>query len=373
MENKFLGLGKAYYNALKINRAGLRIKKKYLIIESDDWGAIRTPSNMAINAFREKGMEIEKSLYQFDALESDSDLNELFNLLLEFKDCKGKPLKLTTNTIVGNPDFEKIKESNYTSYFYESFVDTYKRYPSHSKAFEIIKSGIDKEVVRPQFHGREHLNIKRWFHSLNSGNEFTRFSFDWGSTYSGKGDYSFMEAFDWDNKSDIIFQNQILREGFQLFENIFDFPSKSFIAPCYNWDPEIETELKDNGVSIIQSLKKQYIPTGKFESYTSLPHHFGELNSLGLRYNIRNCFLEPSLGQGIDWVDRCMAQIQTAFFFKKPAVICSHRINYIGFIDINNRDRGLSTLRKLMKRVMLKWPDVQFISTDQLGDLLTNK
>jgi hypothetical protein len=179
-----------------------------------------------------------------------------------------------------------------------------------------------------------------------------------------------MEAFDWDLPEDVEDQKQVLAEGLELFKKVFGFESKTFIAPCYNWDPLLETVLKEKGIRLIQGLRNQLAPTGSFGQYKSIPHYLGEANELGLKYSIRNCFLEPSQLPGKDWVDSCLAQIQTAFFWKKPAVICSHRINYIGYIDPRNSERGLRDLKLLMKQVLLKWPDVQFITTEQLCGLI---
>lgn len=63
-------------------------------------------------------------------------------------------------------------------------------------------------------------------------------------------------------------------------------------------------------------------------------------------------------------------QIRTAFMYQKPAVICTHRINYIGGILAANRDRGLRDLKRLLATITKKWPDVRFISSDQLIDYL---
>jgi hypothetical protein len=66
-----------------------------------------------------------------------------------------------------------------------------------------------------------------------------------------------------------------------------------------------------------------------------------------------------------------MARIQVAFLYNKPAVISSHRVNYVGYIDSKNRDIGLGQLKKLLERVVERWPDVNFISTDQLKNYIT--
>jgi hypothetical protein len=361
---------KARLTAYKTNAAGIKLPGRYLIIESDDWGAIRTPSKEALKLFEKRGLGLGNSIYKNDSLASNEDLDQLFNLLQSFKDSKGNALKITANAIMANPNFEKIKAAGFTQFYFEDFRITLQKYPEHDKAFLKWKQAIADNIFVPQFHGREHLQYKRWLKVLQSGNEDALFCFNSGATYSGKNDYSFMEAYDWDQPEDVNEQKKIVEEGLNMFENVFGFISKSFIAPCYNWDPKLEPMLASKGVQLIQGIRNQLIPTGIFDQYERLPHYFGEVNSAGLKYNIRNCFLEPSQLPGKDWVDSCLAQVQSAFLLKKPAVVCSHRINYIGFINQHNRDRGLKDLQRLIKMVLKKWPDVTFISTDQLNDLL---
>jgi hypothetical protein len=178
-----------------------------------------------------------------------------------------------------------------------------------------------------------------------------------------------MESYDWDNPSEIENHKIIIADGLRLFKEIFGFESKSFIAPCYNWDSKLEAFLADQNIEWIQGLRSQLQPTGTFDNYQLKKHSFGQKNN-GVKYNIRNCFFEPSMLPSKNWVDSCLAQIQSAFLFSKPAVICSHRINFIGFINEKNRDRGLKDLDQLLQQVLKKWPDVKFISTDQLSNYI---
>ena len=365
-KNQLIQSFKSYLSATTINATGKSVKEKLIIIESDDWGAIRTPSKEAAGEFREKGLEIGKSMYRFDALESQDDLELLFDVLAKYKGSDDKPAKITANAIMANPDFDKIKASGFTEFHHEKVTETFKKYPQHSNNIAIWKQGKSHGVFQPQFHGREHLNYKRWLRVLQQQNKAAHFCFDRGATYSGTGDYSFMEAYDWDAPSDIPEQKMVIQDGLNIFKEIFGETSKSFIAPCYNWDPAIEEVLKHNGVEWIQGIRSQLIPTGTFDNYIPLRHYFGEKNDLGLQYNVRNCILEPSMNANRDWVNSCLAQISSAFHWNKPAVICSHRINFVGFIEESNRDRGLRDLNMLLKSIVRKWPDAKFISTDEL-------
>lgn len=361
---------KSYLSATKINRKGKNVAQKLVLLESDDWGAIRTPSKEALVAFQKKGLDIGNSIYQVDALESESDLAMLFEVLAKHKGSDGRAAKMTANCILANPDFQKIKASEYREFHYEKVTETMQRYPNHSKGIALWKQGKSDGVFQPQLHGREHLNYKRWLKVLQQQNEAALFCFDWGATYSGVADYSFMEAYDWDTPEEVEAQKQVISDGMRLFTELFQEPSKTFIAPCYNWDPAIEATLAELGVQWIQGIPNQLVPTGTFDHYTRIPHYFGETNSLGLQYNIRNCVLEPSMQPNRDWVNSCLAQIASAFHWQKPAVICSHRINYIGGIDAKNSERGLKDLDALLKKIVKKWPEVVFISTDQLADYL---
>ena len=360
---------KSFAAATAINRKGNSLKEKLIIIESDDWGAIRTPSKDTITYFEKKGFEIATSIYKNDSLASQDDLEKLFEVLQTYKGSDGKPAVLTANSIMANPDFAKIKAHDFQHYFWEPFTETFKRYPKHHNNFQLWKEGINNGVFYPQFHGREHLNVKRWMTALQSNNEAIFTSFDQQTTYSGKQDYSFMEAYDWDNPEDIEQQQTIIAEGLQLFEKHFGYKSKSFIAPCYNWDTKLEPFLAAQGIEWIQGLRSQLQPTGVFDTYESIRHHFGQQQN-GLRFNVRNCFFEPSMLPQKDWVNSCLAQIQSAFLFSKPAVICSHRINYVGYINPKNSERGLNDLNQLLRTIVKKWPDARFINTAELSQFV---
>ena len=62
------------YNLIKriySNFHGVSVDKKYLVIESDDWGAVRTPSKEAYTYLKIKGLNMDKDPYcKFDSLES---------------------------------------------------------------------------------------------------------------------------------------------------------------------------------------------------------------------------------------------------------------------------------------------------------------
>jgi len=152
------------------NIPGWKTSRKIVVLESDDWGMIRMASKEAFLKLKNKGFPVENSVYNtFDALESNTDLENLAEILLSVKDSHGHPAKFTVNNIVGNPDFKKIKESQFENYFYESFVETLRRHTNSDRVLDLYKQGINEGVFQPQFHGREHVQINNWFTKLKKG------------------------------------------------------------------------------------------------------------------------------------------------------------------------------------------------------------
>jgi len=68
-----------------------------------------------------------------------------------------------------------------------------------------------------------------------------------------------------------------------------------------------------------------------------------------------------------------LKEIGTAFRFHTPAIISAHRFNFIGNIDVGNRDRNLLSFKKLLNEITNRWPDVEFMFSDELGDVINGK
>ena len=363
-----------------INIPGWKTKRKIVVIESDDWGCIRMSNLENYNLLLKKGYPVDKSPYnKYDSLESNLDLEALFNVLRTVRGIDGKTAKFTINNIVANPNFEKIRKANFQEYFWEPFTTTLNRYPEHDQVMLLYNQGISEGLVKPQFHGREHLNVLRWMNALKNSDVAVLEAFNiniFSPCIAQKTGYinEFMDALDYDSKTTLIDQKKILSDGLDLFQNIWGFTSKSFIAPCYIWDSRLEFILAEKGVKYIQGLINQLNPVdGEGFQYNKKYHYQGQKNKLGQLYLIRNVFFEPTIFPNFFWEEDCINRIDIAFKWNKPAVISSHRLNYIGFLNPENRENNLKRLKFLLETIVRKWPDVQFLSSDELGDLMCNE
>jgi len=61
-------------------------------------------------------------------------------------------------------------------------------------------------------------------------------------------------------------------------------------------------------------------------------------------------------------VDSCLSQIEKSFKANQPAIISNHRASFVSRIDPKNRTKGLKALDKLFRKILLKWPDVEFVT-----------
>lgn len=332
------------------------------------------PSKEVYSRFLANGLELAGSNYnRLDTLESNDDLASLFDVLSAFKDHSGNHPVITANFVVGNPDFNRIRESDFSSYFYEPVTETLKKYPGRDLVQSLWGMGMAEKIFHPQFHGREHVNITRWMDALRKRSPKMMLTFDNETTFSGNDDYNFMEVLDFNSPADLENMKVSLTEGMDLFNTLFGYRSLSFIPPCYTWSNAVEETLHKGGVKYIQGLIIQQIPTGKFGNYKKRYHFLGSRNVFGQTYLIRNCFFEPSLSGRIDEVEQCLKRIATAFRWNKPAIISTHRVNYMGALEESNRIRTLGMLRRLLKEIFRKWPEVEFMTSDRLGNLITKE
>ena len=359
------------------NMLGWRTKRHLVVIESDDWGTIRMPLREVYEEFMRRGIRVDKDPYcRYDNLATKHDLENLFEVLQSVQDKNGHPAVITANTLSANPVFDKIRESEFTQYYFEPFTETLKRDAAHADAFKMWKEGMDAGVFYPQSHGREHLYVKKWLQTLRNGDKVTRTAFDlgtWGLTEivdpSINGYY--MGAFNSSEDEDIWEFETIIDDAFRMFKDIFGYESKSFTPTTYTWSPKIEPCLVNHGVKYIQSTFQQKIPIGDDQGVKVTYRGFqGTRTKAGLIRLFRNCFFEPSTKENFDWVGDCLKRIEIAFKWGKAANICAHRLNFIGSIDSKNTDRTLPEFKRLLQEIVNRWPDVEFVSSDQLGSII---
>lgn len=357
--------------SLATNLRGWKSRRKLLIIESDDWGAIRMPSRQAWERLLAAGIRVDQSRYDsLDCLESRDDFQALMTVIDAHRDANGRPAVFTFNTVMGNPDFEAIEHDGFECFYHQHLFDSYRDY--HGENLEPDwRKAMDQGLIHPQFHAREHVNVPLWMRDLKSDHSEAREAFTerfYGLTTktSSQRQVNYLAAFWPESQPELASALRRLRSGLRMFQETFGYRSKTFIACNYILPDQAEPLLKHEGIRLLQGQRGQFVPSGQESSGRTRRNFTGQRTADGLLRSVRNVMFEPFKSDSNDWVDSALAQISQSFALRRPAIVSSHRVNYTGGLSRSHRDRSLEMLDRLLSTVRRRWPQVEFMSSDQL-------
>jgi len=354
------------FNNLK-NIPGWHTKRKIVVIECDDWGSIRMPSKKVFERLINKGLNVATGRYNiFDTLETGQDLEELFEVLKSVKDINNQSAVMTAMTLMANPDFNKIRASGFTEYHYEKFTETLTRYYPNDNVFKLWREGISARIWMPELHGREHITVQLWMQKLRENDKDLIFAFNNGfvslrtpglpsPAQEFRPEYYFVSDI---QKSFLI---KSIIDSTEIFREIFDCQPHVFVPSNGIFHPDFDKIVSDTGVKFLYVSSRMPYPAenGTLRFRTLFP---GQKGPNELTYYNRNCVFEPN-DKNYKGIELTLKQIEAAFRWRKPANISTHRVNFSGGIDPENRTKGLLELKKLLKTIVQKWPDVEFMSS----------
>jgi hypothetical protein len=354
-----------------------KTEQRLVIIESDDWGSLRTQDKPTRNKLNAISNSVKNDRYiQLDSIATAEDLQALFEVLNSVKDHKGNPARLTANICTANPDFDAIKACNYTKFHYQDFTKTLSDYSNSTNLFKLWQEGRQHKVFKPQLHGREHLHALAWLAELRAGNKDLLKAFElntWGIPYVAlldqrrKNLQAALDIYGIDGEAN--YHKQWIEDSAEIFKKTFGYTANSFIAPAYIWHSHHNAILAKLKIKILQGIKLQYEPKISNKHYNRKLSYIGKTDKKNsLIYAPRNAFFEPNNSPHKDWVSITMQGVEEAFKKNQPVIIGSHRINYIGSLNENNRRDNLAMLKTILKKTVNQYPDVEFISSDQLLD-----
>ena len=361
------------------NLIGWRTKRKIVVFSVDDYGNVRLDSKKAREAMDRAGVKAQNRFDRLDTLETREDLEMLFETLQSVTDKNGRHAIFTPFALPCNINFEKMKETGYSEYHYELLPETFQKLSAqqpeaYNGAWEMLQQGIDEGLLVPQFHGREHLNLKM-FEELLARNEPELITALKSRSFTGISDSGYktisqMAAFDFWTFDENEWFDEIIRDGLNRFEQVYGYRSNHFTPPAGREHPVIHKALKENGINYIDTplIKREHQGEGR---YKKVFNYTGKKSGEGQYFIVRNVVFEPIDPRGFDWIENTMQQIEAAFRWSRPAIISSHRVNFCGHIDPKNREKGLNALSELLKRITERWPEVEFMAANELGDLVS--
>lgn len=366
-------------NHLK-NLPGWRTKRKLVVFSVDDYGNVRLDSRQARENLDQAGLKIHSRFDAYDTLETRADLEALYEVLVSVKDQRGRPAVFTPFALPCNIDFERMAEEDYAIYRYELLPATYAKLAvrdpqAYAGAWELWQEGIAQGLMAPQFHGREHLNLKVFEEKLDRRDRevltalqnrcYTSISGSDASTIGWTAAFSFFQLQDTEAFP------AILREGVEAFASVYGYRPSVFTPPAQQFPPHLEPLLPSLGLVHLDKpfYRARHLGGGKFRREFNFS---GKNRHTGGTTLVRNVVFEPTDPRSSDWVAYALKQIETAFFWNRPVIISSHRVNFCGHIDPQNRKKGLDALGELLKKVAKTWPDVEFIAVEKLAQIVNN-
>jgi hypothetical protein len=359
------------------NLLGWRTNRKIVVIESDDWGSFRFKNIETRDKFLSP-IDKDKCWMSYnDCFESAEDIEKLLEVITSVNDKNGKAVKFTFLINPSNPDFKKIKNANFKQFYQESFLQTLEKRNDGQEILNLYKEGLSKDLIEVAFHGREHLNVNTWMKDLQNRDKIARLGFEnnmWGfsKSYMPEMKYSYRATFDLKNLQESPSLENNIKEGIAILNNTFKQTTTYFLPPDGPYHLNLNKELVKNGIKYIGLSKLHQNPT---ENGVFKKHLFwvGKKTKTGLTIITRNVTFEPASPRHDNWVTPALMDIENAFKSKKPAVISSHRANYVGSLNLENRVQNTGELKRLLDKIVSKWPEVEFMTSSQLGELIQSK
>lgn len=359
------------------NLFGKKTRRKIVAIHIDDFGSIRVRDVQARETLRTLGFPMSSSRYSnWDTLCTSEDLQLMFEVLCSVKDQFGHPACVTPFANVANPNFEKIRESNFTEYHRETFVDTFRRLgKAYDGAYELWKQGISENIFHPEYHGTEHLCVRRFMRALQENHKSTRLAFDHEcvclNSLDGDERRPYLGAvFNIERPEDNEPLKDYIRDGIKIFQDTLGYCPKQFTPGNGAHSLVLMPTLYECGIRYVDASLRMASPlgNGKWE------RHFywnGKVDSIGMKYLIRNCVFEPFLDDcsaNSNAVPLCLASVEAAFTMHAPAIISTHRVNFTGGIDKAHRDESLTKLKTVLQEIVKRWPEVEFMDSSRMAD-----
>jgi hypothetical protein len=367
------GMGRRLRNLRKSLQC-FRTTSKIVVFESDDWGLDGISCRDAYDALVSEGVIDPDNRFNKCGRETVEDLALLYEILAEFRDSAGRPPAFTANFVMANPDFESIRASDFREYSWVAIDDAIRR-PYQAGLLTKYREGMKRGLLRPQYHGRDHIGAETWLRALRDGDPVAHSGLCRRVAMSRES--RFLENEYVESRAGRLtpLPREILREkirvGSALFSRAFGMRSLTSIAPFYLWSDDVEELLREEGIRGMQAGSHRLCAGDGLRAPVHRQSLLGECGPAGLVHLIRDSQFEPSR-DGESAVQRCLSDIAAAFLRGLPAVIDTHRVNYVGAVDRASRDKNLQSLRDLVRQILQRFPTVRFATSDELVDALVS-
>jgi hypothetical protein len=160
----------------------------------------------------------------------------------------------------------------------------------------------------------------------------------------------------------------------EVFTDLFGRPPGSIIAPDYTWDGRCEEMWASRGLHVVQAKREQRHPHRRSGGLGDrlakvVMRGWERLRRPEIVYLERNCRFEIVQSKDADIsVRQCVADVRAAWERGEPAVIETHRVNFVNLAP-EVEDLGRAGLDRVLEEVSRSEPGPLFLTDFELGQL----
>lgn len=339
--------------------------------ESDDWGlcgfvpAASAWDGLALDSLRTGRVP---DVYWNSTLEDSGAVADLATLLAQYQGRDGLPALLQPNYIVSSRHFEitatgseNIAGDSWRQYDLPALPPFYQRPGLWLAVAEAVRQG----VWWPELHGAFHYDPRHRELAV-ARNRAARVAATRG-ILPFPGSMRAWELGPWRSRADL---ERELSHSCDVFATLFGRRPGSVMAPDYTWDNRCEELWQEQGLAVIQGKRQQRHPRYRRGTWLhrlrkTVARAWSRLVHPRLTYLERNCEFEPlQAGDTRQVTSDCLEQIRRAWGQGEPAIVETHRINFV-HTDPALSTRGRQALAGLLAELAGGKSDAAMFLTDQ--------
>lgn len=344
--------------------------------ESDDWGlAGFVPTDAVLAGLDRDALTGGRfpQVYWRSTLEDSATVRRLADLMGSCQDRDGLPAVFQANYIMSA--LELVAEPQAGG---REVTGSWRRYdlPALPLAYDrpglwsAVRAAVREGVWEPAFHGSFHYDPQRRQDAVTRDPLARRAALQGVLVFPGS--HRAWELGPWRPISVLA---EELDRSLDIFLRLYGHPPRSVIAPDYVWDDRCEALWESRGLRVIQAKREQRHPERRGAGLGDrlakvVDRAFSRLFHPDRIYLERNCRLEAV--QAKDWrqvAETCYQDIHRAWARGEPAVIETHRVNFV-HLDPEVAEKGFRALQHLLELLtQAADPALTFLTDDELAQL----
>ncbi len=342
---------------------GFHFSRPLVLLQSDDWGRVGVRDAEGREELRAAGLNLGESPYDLYSLETAEDVHELAETLRPLQDSAGQPPCVEMNFVVANVDFPASAGAGFRNIPLKPLADGLPGRWTRPGLYDAYRAGIEAGLFAPALHGTAHFcqpTVARALAGEGERGEFVRTLWKSETPYIyWRMPWVGYEYWDAEQSPTQRFlpepqQEQGIGRAVQFYRQFFNEDAVSACAPGYRADSRTHQLWRAHGIRVAQNGPG-----------TTRAPHFDEH---GLLHTYRSVDFEPALHPELRW-EECVSNAAAWLDRGMPLIASIHSINFHSTLA-PFRQRTLPMLRDFLGALAKRYPDLLFVSTRQLLELV---